>query len=164
MMTELEIAIDEALGPRHPGEYELKKYLRRQGNEVLDVSENPVYWAQDIDFIVNDMITVEVKWDEVISSTGNLFIEFCADINKDTPGWFTYCKADWLYYGDAVNKKYYIFPFNELKQHIEKNIDQYKIGTAADRDKRDNVKKWSRGYLVPLNTVEHLYSTLLLEE
>lgn len=163
-MTKLEILIDEALGPQHPGEFELKRQLRRQGNIVEDVSENPIYQVKDIDFIVNHGITVEVKWDKVISSTENLFIEICSDTDKNKPGWFNFCQADWLYYGDAVNKKYYVFRFKELKQHIEENIDSYKIGTAADYDRYEQVKKWSRGYLVPLKAVEHLYSTLLLED
>jgi hypothetical protein len=98
-----------------------------------------------------------------MASTGNLYIEFCADIEKNTPGWFEYCKADWLYYGDAVNKIYYIFRFKELKEHIEQNIKSYKIATAADKD-RNGIKKWSNGYLVPIESLEGMYITLLLDE
>jgi hypothetical protein len=38
---------------------------------------------------------------------------------KNTSGWFEYCKADYLAYGDAANRIFYIIPLLELKQRAK---------------------------------------------
>lgn len=154
-MTELEIMLDEALNPRRAGEWELKKHLRKLGHTVLDVSNEPYFWKKDIDFILDDNYTLEIKWDNVISTTGNLFIETCSDMDNKKQGWFMFCEADYLFYGDAEKQLFYVFSFSELKQHIEAYKKEYKKRYAADYG-RDGVKKWSYGYLVPLESVKHL--------
>jgi hypothetical protein len=91
MNEELAILIEYATTPRRAGEYELKKYLRAAGNKVEDVSDNPQYWDKDIDLIVNDETAIEVKWDALTATTGNLFIELSADVEKNKQGWFNFC-------------------------------------------------------------------------
>lgn len=156
---ELSIALEYAIMPRRAGEYELKRYLRDKGHKVLDVTDNPSYWKKDIDFIVDGVETVEVKWDNRLADTGNLFIETYSDIHQRKEGWYKFCEAEMLYYGDAQNKVFFIFNFEELKAHIEAHKVEYKTATAADYDK-DGIKKWSEGYLVPMDTLSGLYDTL----
>lgn len=159
MTEDLAIALEYATMPRRAGEYELKRYLRDKGRKVEDVSDNPRYWKKDIDLIVDDTETVEVKWDALLADTGNLFIELYSDVYKRKEGWFKFCEASHLAYGDAKNKMFYIFDFAQLKAHIEAHKAEYKKATAADYSK-DGIKKWSEGYLVPVETLTGLYSTV----
>jgi hypothetical protein len=34
-------------------------------------------------------------------------------------GWWKHCKADFLAYGDAVNKVFYMIPMSELRQRVK---------------------------------------------
>jgi hypothetical protein len=150
--NELAEKLEQLLEPHNAGEQELKDWLRGYGYKVKDVSDNPNYWKQDIDLIVNDKITIEVKWDSLLSSTGNLFIELVSDIDKNKDGWFRFCKADYLAYGAAEDKIFLIFKFDELKAHIEAHKDEYKTTTAADYNKY-GIAKYSKGYLVPVDSL-----------
>lgn len=150
---ELAIALEEAIYPRRGGEWELKKYLRANGADVEDVSNNPAYWKKDIDLIA-DGVSIEVKWDGAMATTGNIFIETCSDIDKNKPGWFNFCQADKLYYGDAKNKMFYIFDFSQLKEYIEAHKAEYKERRARDTN------KYSLGWLVPIGELKDLYTTI----
>lgn len=74
--------------------------------EVNDVSNNPDYWYKDIDFIVTSPTSgltkaFECKWDSRINQTGNLYLELTNVHSKGGRGWFDFCEADYLAYGDA---------------------------------------------------------------
>ena len=76
---------------------------------VEDVSSNSDFWHKDIDFIITSPTTgavksFEVKWDSRINSTGNLYLELSNINSKGGKGWFTFCEADYLVYGDAVSQ------------------------------------------------------------
>lgn len=157
---QLAIAIEEWLGERKPGEWELKRYLRKQGYEVEDVSDNPSYWYKDIDLIVNSKTTLEVKWDSRISKTGNIFLEICSNVEKNQPGWFKFCKADYLFYGNSIDEEFYVFNFKELKAHIKAHKDEYQQRTAPDYNKYGEITKRSIGYVVPLESLQGLYKTI----
>lgn len=155
----LEDMLEMALEPHNAGEQELKDWLRGYGYKVKDVSDNPTYWKKDIDLIVNNETTIEVKWDSKLSTTGNLFIETCADIDKGTAGWFNFCEADYLAYGAADEYIFLMFDFKKLKAHIEAHKNEYKQATAADYDKC-GIRKYSKGYLVPVDSLNGLYTEL----
>lgn len=158
---ELEIAIEEWLGERKAGEWELKRCLRKQGYKITDVSNNPDYWYRDIDLInTTTGESIEVKWDGCMSKTKNLFIEICSNIDTNADGWYLFCEADFLYYGDSRKELFYIFDFQRLKQHIEEHKADYEIKKAPDYNRYGNIKKWSKGYIVPLESLEGLYKTL----
>lgn len=51
-----------------------------------DTTDNSNYWDKDIDFVIYDnknTYTIEVKWDNVIHKSGNMFIETITDIDKE---------------------------------------------------------------------------------
>lgn len=90
---------------------------------VEDVSGNSDYWYKDIDFIVTSpttglVKTFEVKWDSRINQTGNLYLETASAHSKGGKGWFNFCEADFLAYGDAVAGIFYIIPFAALKEKV----------------------------------------------
>ena len=95
------------------------------GYEVLDVSGNPEYWDKDIDFVITSpttgkVKTFEVKWDSRINSTGNLYLERSSINSKGGKGWFEFCEADYLAYGDAVSGQFYMIGMQELREAADK--------------------------------------------
>ncbi len=69
--------------------------------QVRDVTENPAYWAQDIDLLCGfdgRGFTVEVKADQRATTTGNLFLETISVEVKPSRGWLTLTEADLLFY------------------------------------------------------------------
>ena len=148
------------------GEQYAYNYLKDIGYTVQDVTQNPAYYGKDIDFIVtkdNQSDTIEVKWDSRISNTGNMFIETSSDINKRKDGWFRFCEADYLFYGDSVNKLFYVISMEDIKDYLDKNYTEERCAT----DYRINgaVRKISRGDLIPIDDFKRKYkvNTIYLE-
>ena len=136
----------ELIEPIHAGEYEVKKYLRGRGIQVEDVSDNPRYWAKDIDLIATNPITgksaaIEIKLDARIDDTGNFFIEFENPRSKNSKGWLHFCEADFLYYIDESSYLTYIIKFDELRRFIATHKRDLAIKSTFDG---------SIGYIVPL--------------
>lgn len=132
------------------GEKLAKDIMEARGWEVTDVSDNPEYWKKDIDFIVRNpenghVITMEVKWDSRISKTGNLFLETYSNGGR---GWFEYCEADYLAYGDAASRCFYILPLLELRELVASK--RFELAFTAD----------SCGYLVSLEAVKGIAQPL----
>ena len=105
------------------GELLFSEQMRARGYIVEDVSGNPDYWHKDIDFIITSPTTgatktFEVKWDSCIGRTGNLYLELTNIHSKGGKGWFNFCQADFLAYGDAAAQVFYIIPFAELKEKV----------------------------------------------
>ena len=106
------------------GEKLFRQIMQNRGYKVVDVSDNPEYWERDIDFIITSPTTgitktFEVKFDSRIHVTGNLFLEQSNTNSKGGLGWFNFCKADYLAYGDAASRKFYIIPLLELKERVK---------------------------------------------
>jgi hypothetical protein len=64
-------------------------------------------------------------------------------------GWFEFCKADYIAYGDAVNGTFYIIPLLELKEKVNRMPKQI-AGCGKD----------SYGYLVPIKALSAITQTL----
>jgi len=146
--------------PHNPGEWELKFTLRNHGYSVEDVSDNPNYWYKDIDLIVTNTKTcnvskIEVKWDSRIAATGNLYIEFANPRSKGGKGWFEFCEADLLAYGDSRNKVFYMIRIPALKEFIARNKNVLRIAKTPDG---------SQGYLVPKEYITNLIIDTIVAE
>ena len=114
------------------GEYYFKCLMDNGNNEIIDVSDNPEYFDRDIDFVITNKLsgntkTFEVKTDYHINRTGNLYLEYSNIHSKGGKGWFTFCQADYIAYGDAIGKCFYIVPFAQLKERA----DQVKVRWAT---------------------------------
>ena len=106
------------------GERLFKQIMESRNYTVQDVSGDPDYWYKDIDFIVtsptsNLTKTFEVKYDSRIYSTNNLYLELTNIHSRGGKGWFEFCEADYLVYGDAVNNIFYVIPVQELREKIK---------------------------------------------
>lgn len=141
------------------GEELFAKLMAARGNEVRDVSKNEYYFDKDIDFFLanptGEKCSVEVKWCFGISKYGNLFLEYLNPRSKQWSGegWWPHCQADFLAYGDAINRKFYIFNMSELRKVVEPIWNQLKDGSSWDN---------SIGKKLPLNKVKHL--AVIIEE
>ena len=107
------------------GEQLFRQKMLNGNYTVEDVSSNPDYWDKDIDFIVTSSTTgltktFEVKWDSRINKTGNLYLELVNMHSKGTKGWFNFCQADYLVYGDAVTQIFYVISLEELRERVKK--------------------------------------------
>ena len=107
------------------GENLFQEIMKGRGYEVQNVSGNPDYFYKDIDFIVTSSTsgltkTFEVKWDSRINHTGNLYLELTNIYSKEGKGWFEFCQADYLAYGDARAQTFYIIPLLELRERVNK--------------------------------------------
>lgn len=105
------------------GELLFSQIMQGKGYEIKDVSNNPDYWYKDIDFILTSPTsgltkTFEVKWDTRISKTGNLYLEFSNRHSKDCKGWFEFCEADYLAYGNAKANKFFVIPMDQLRERL----------------------------------------------
>ena len=149
--------IHELIEPVNAGEYEVKKFLRGRGIQVEDVSDNPHYWAKDIDLIATNPLTgasaaIEVKLDARINDTGNFFVEFENPRSKNSKGWFHFCEADFLYYIDSHTYITYIIKIDELRHFIATHKRNLAIKSTFDG---------SIGYIVPLAAMP-IFTTIQL--
>ena len=131
------------------GELLFKQLMEQQGYIVKDVTMQPEYQYKDIDFVITSTSgltkTFEVKWDYKINKTNNLFLEVASanSYQWGCSGWWEMCKADYLVYGDAINRKFYIFNLLELRQIVSQLPKNY---AECGKD--------SLGLLVNLNQIK----------
>ena len=134
------------------GEQLVKEYLEQHGYSVIDVSKDQHYWSQDIDFIAikgTETIKIEVKYDTWIHSSRNLFIELLADVDRNKCGWIDYCKADYLYYVDAVDNSCYVIALEDVREYLK--IYPYQIKNHIEKN------KFSQGALVNIDFMSKIY-------
>lgn len=132
------------------GEFLFQQRMASAQYQVKDVSDNPDYWYKDIDFIITSPTTgavksFEVKWDSRLNATGNMYLELTNVHSKGGRGWWDFCQADYLAYGDAKANVFYVFTLSELRERVGK------LATRAARCGSD-----STGLLVSLKDVEDL--------
>lgn len=137
------------------GEYLARKCLEANGFTVKDVSNNSDYWKQDVDLLAEKqgrLYKIEVKWDDVIAESGCFFFEVITDIDRNKQGWAKYTEADYIFYGDAQQKIFYVFSADDMRDCINaQGQNYYKIA-------QDFYKK-SAGVLVNVCDFENEYPT-----
>ena len=152
---------DELLfGRKNEGEYQVKWLLREHGYTVQDVSGDPAYWEQDIDLIATDIfsretVSIEVKWDKTLAATGNLFIELENPRSKCGMGWFEFCLADYLAYGDATNGIFYFMKLSDLKNYIYESKEDLRKRSSWDG---------SVGYVIPVSSIAAFTTKVVLRK
>lgn len=139
------------------GEQFAQQILESLGAQIEDVSANPTYWAQDVDMLArkdDKELKIEVKWDQMVSRYGNIFLETFSNLEKGESGWFIYSQADILWYGDSVNKLFYLYKLEDLRQYLDTREPLYikKHTKQCHKDKN----KTSEGLCIPVNELAHL--------
>ena len=135
------------------GELLFQERMEAKGHKVEDVSANDQYFRKDIDFIITSATTgetksFEVKWDQKINRTGNLYLEFINVNSEQCLGWWEFCKADYLAYGNAKGKTFLVIEMNKLRERFEQLPKR-----VATRDD-------SAGYLVHISQIKDLIQTI----
>jgi hypothetical protein len=128
--------------------------MREKGYIIYDASLDPHYWDKDIDFVLTSPTSgltrsVEVKWDTKINKTGNLYLELTNVFSKGGRGWFEFCEADYLAYGDAIAQVFYVIPLYELRHKI-KTLPQRVVNCGDD----------STGLLVSLQDIQDIVAIM----
>lgn len=108
------------------GEEKVLNYLLKN-HKVDDKRDSDEYRHKDIDFVVDDTVSLEVKTDYNISRTDNIYIETYKG------GWFEKCAADYLcIYSPQVNLAY-ILDYRKLKSILSssgREIHHYDADTG----------------------------------
>lgn len=135
------------------GEAKIRSLMAARGHEVINLANNPTYWEKDIDMLVAGH-PIEVKTDNVMYRTGNLFIEEGTYFNTGEyhAGWVKYTEAEYLFYLDNMNEILYIYNMDDVKEKAK----HYQIGTLRFPHKRVD------GYLMPIGGLPH--QTIKLKE
>lgn len=135
------------------GEAKIRDLMAARGHEVIDLADNPIYWEKDIDMSVAGH-PIEVKTDNVMYKTGNLFIEEGTYFTTGEyhAGWVKYTEAEYLFYLDNINEILYIYKMDEVKEKAK----HYAIGILEFPHKQVN------GYLMPIGVLPH--QTIKLKE
>ena len=137
------------------GEQLFSQIMQSRNYKVKDVSGDPQYWDKDIDFIITSPAsgltkTFEVKWDNYIHKTNNLFIETSNPRSKCGRGWFEFCRADILAYGDSRNKIFYMIEMDKLREFIySRNLPQIRTGDGAC------------GFLISIDDIQEILGGIL---
>lgn len=137
------------------GEALFRQIMQNKGYIVDDVSNDSSFWDKDIDFIVKspytgDVKSFEVKYDYCINRTGNLYLELTSIYSKGGKGWFQFCEADVLAYGDAQTDTFYMIDMQQLRDRVSQHY--YTVGSCGGGE--------STGLLVPLKDLEDIISII----
>ena len=136
------------------GELIFQQRMQEKGYQVQDVSANEQYFGKDIDFLITSPTSgltksFEVKYDTKINSSGNLYLEFVNKNSEGCRGWFEFCQADYLAYGNAKTNTFLVIPMQELRERVKK-LPQRIAFCGND----------SAGYLVHISQIKDLIQTM----
>lgn len=142
---------DNAIGKR--GEEIFKKCLEKWGCKFEDVSENPEYQEQDIDFVVESRkvpgktVSVEVKNDQRIYETGNIFFETMSNVDYSTEGCFKKSKSELMAIVSEKERAIYFVGTEILRKFVDENSESLRfISRVPGSD--------SCGYLIPVKRIK----------
>ncbi|MDD3502519.1 MAG: hypothetical protein PHE63_00310 [Eubacteriales bacterium] len=132
------------------------RFMQNCGYTMIDTSNLPDYQEKDIDFIAEKngiAKTIEVKTDNRIRKTNNLYIENMTDIDKQLYGWYHYCQADYLAYIDNVAAIVYLIPFDKVKAAVEQGKARL-IKVQSQRQDKQKSTKYQTGWLLNIAIVK----------
>lgn len=142
------------------GEKEAIELLEENGYEVRVVADDPkFYYICDLIAInpqTKEEKKIEVKADNWINETGNLFVEIhTMDCNEKA--WFNYCKADLLFYYDTKGAIMYYCQLSELHNFLNGRINDYPQKRVQNYNKYGFTYD-SVGALVPISELTFMKS------
>ena len=149
------------------GEKYAYRCLEANGYTVLDRSDQPQYWKKDIDLTAikgSYAADIEVKWDQCIANTGNMFFELLTNLDTQQNGWANYTQCDFIFYGDAQQLIFYVFSADDMRQFLRTHQEDYETRIANDYNYRDGtIYKQSVGAIVPLSNFMLYYPVQIID-
>lgn len=99
----------------------LQEFFRQSGYKIIDRHEDESSRSLGIDFEIYDpkrwVFRIEVKTDNRIHETGNLFIEHKMErLLGTSKGWLHYCMADLVCYHDSVQDIGYLIDWRKMRE------------------------------------------------
>ena len=141
---------DNAIGKR--GEEIFRKCLDRWNCKYTDVSDDKRYQEQDIDFIVESRktpgktVAVEVKNDQRIAETGNIFFETMSNVDYSTEGCFKKSKAELMAIVSESERLIYFVGTEILRKFVDENSRTLRFISRVPGSS-------SCGYLIPVERI-----------
>jgi len=101
-----------------------EQYFTKHKLNYIDVRNNPEYWKTDIDYIVDELGTVEVKYNYYDALRGMLgqFIRFELYMNNEPKGWWFFTTADYFLFFNEFNNGLLIKNDYKLSNYINDAI------------------------------------------
>lgn len=130
-------------------------WLQTNYPDAQDVSGNPEYWPQDVDFLA-DGRKWELKVEPTSDWTGNVFIEFFNDNNRNCDGWYRHTQADILLFYAPHHRELKIVPMPALRAYIEANKHRIKQRECNSGYGRNGLPTLSRGYILPISELKQI--------
>jgi len=129
----------------------LQEYFRSKGYKVINRFNDEIAQSIGVDFEIYDpkrwLFRVEVKSDNRIHETGNLFIEHkTVRSTKTSKGWMHYCLSDYICYHDSVNDIGYLIDWRKMREEAA-GFPQVRFNNTYD-------ECIGYGYLVPVETAK----------
>ena len=90
-----------------------------------------------------------------------MFIETITDLDNSRAGWFEFCQAEYIFYGDSKNELFYIFRTEDLRQFVSQNLMQER--KVVDYKYNGEVKKISQGMIVPIKAFREGYNVQVVK-
>lgn len=133
------------------GENLVRAYFAQEGCEIRDTSEEEQFWKSDIDFIVADSISYEVKTDYRFSATGNFALEDSyINAHGKIKSWLWTSKADRFAFVNPRNlSEFYCIDSSTLRELVQRES----LKTAV----RDDGYKLINLILLPLDKYIDLF-------
>jgi len=159
------------------GEKVIKKWLRKKGFEVGDVTDNKKYWKLDIDLFAKSEIrefTIEAKTDTYLGDTGNILFEFFRiyhnSANPFYEGWFWRSGANWLYVyaPNHKNKKgkrqpaIYRAKFPKVQKRLREYIANYEKKEMKFMVVKTDEKKTTFNLVLPFRIFRKIFTISIL--
>lgn len=144
------------------GENLFEKWANRNFESVWRVSENSLYYDEDIDFFCYDKqgkeISYDIKTDTYLgnvnkpvwggSISNNFFIETISNVDTKAIGCFCKTNADKWCIVALATKTGYIFNIADMRKYINRYHENLPTKTVKDYDEEGNYLKTGYGYLV----------------
>lgn len=143
------------------GEIAVMQMLDNSGIKYKDMSDNEDFKRIDIDLLLQDYITLEIKTDTTYPYYNNIFLEM--ENCKPTgvrQGWYYHTMARYIlvYGGHGWQDQYLIFDFRKLKELIErKEIGYYKKWYNSEE------KEYQSGWIVPIDRLKQYEDIYLMD-
>lgn len=139
------------------GESKLDKFFLEKLNITIKQASMEQELTKGFDRIFTSkkngkQFTIEYKYDEKATKTGNVFIETLSKSSTGKKGWVLTSQADFV--AILVGSTIYVIRMNELREHIKTEGDKYRLAKCK------NPTYYSEGRLMPIKELKKIESLL----
>ena len=71
-------------------------------------------------------------------------------MDNNKVGWAYFTQADYIFYGDSRNKRFYVFSSADMRDYLDTHKGEYETRIASDYRMDGTVRKKTLGAIVPI--------------